>query len=788
MRTASALPRLALALVVSVLAGVCLAGLALPLVGGLGLASKAAADQLKPEQPPELALPQRTKILDRDGHVIATLFTENRVPVRLDEVAETARKALIAIEDSRFYEHTGIDVKGTLRALARNSSAGDVQQGGSTLTQQLAKNLRLESETTAKGKKQATEQSVERKLREARYALWLEKHKTKDQILEDYLNIAYYGSGVYGIGAAANHYFSVPAKNLTLAQGALLAGLVQSPSRFDPTDHPLAARNRRNVVLRRMAELDVITPAASDAAIHSGLGLKITTVKSGCEAPGIKAPFFCDYVRRFLEDGSAGDALGKDRQERQTRLLAGGLTIKTTLDPRMQAAAQRAVDDQVPAGDPFGAVAVSDMVEPGTGQVRAMAVDRPFGDRSGMTKVNFALGGTSGFQAGSTFKAFILARALQMGISPSLTLYSPQRYCPKAFPYVAGDGKCGASNAGDSESGTFNMVRATWESVNTYFLQLEERTGLVTPPGLAEALGLKQLDGPSDGSFPRTNPSFVLGPYGVSPLAMAGAYSAFANHGTFCPPRPVTQVLENADHSLDLKLAPCSPVLEPQVADTVTAILRGVIDGNGPRTGGGASIGREAAGKTGTTNESKAAWFVGYTPQLATAVWVGKPTPTPMRRVTINGRYYKQVFGGTIPAAIWKQAMLGALDGVPVETFTPVSLPTATVTGPRLPDVRGQSVSNATDQLVALGYAVVVGAPVDAGPIPAGAVGNTSPAPGAIAPVGSSITLFPSTGVAPKPTTTASPSPTPAPTKGPPPKPTPSATPSPKPKPTKGRP
>ena len=786
MRNASALPRLALALVVSVLAGICLAGLALPLIGGLGLASKAAAEQLKPEEPPALALPQRTKILDRNGHIIATLFTENRVPVRLDEVSETARKALIAIEDSRFYEHTGIDVKGTLRALARNSSAGDVQQGGSTLTQQLAKNLRLEAETTAKGKKQATEQSVERKLREARYALWLEKHKTKDQILEDYLNIAYYGSGVYGIGAAANHYFSVPAKNLTLAQGALLAGLVQSPSRFDPTEQPLKARNRRNVVLRRMAELGVVTSAASEAAIHAGLGLKVTTVKSGCEAPGVKAPFFCDYVRRFLEDGPAGDALGKNLQERQTRLFAGGMTIKTTLDPRMQAAAQRAVDDQVPASDPFGAVAVSDMVEPGTGHVRAMAVDRPFGDKAGQTKVNFALGGTSGFQAGSTFKAFILARALQMGISPGLTLYAPQRYCPKAFPYIAGDLKCGVSNAGDSESGTFNLVRATWESVNTYYLQLEERTGLITPPGLAEALGITRLD--KTGPLPRTEPSFVLGPYGVSPLAMAGAYAAFANHGTFCPPRPVTEVLDNADHAIDLKLEPCAPVLEPKVADTVTAILRGVIDGDGPRTGGGASIGRQAAGKTGTTNESKAAWFVGYTPQLATAVWVGKPTPTPMRRVTINGRYYKQVYGGTIPAAIWKQAMLGALEGLTEAPFTPVSLPNAAVSGPRLPDVRGQSVSAATDQLVGLGYAVVVGAPTNAGPIPAGAVGNTSPRPGARVPTGSSITLYPSTGIAPTPTTTASPSPTPAPTKSPVPTPKPSPTATPAPKPTKSRP
>jgi membrane peptidoglycan carboxypeptidase len=787
MRTAGALPRLALALVVSLLAGLCLAGLALPVIGGLGLAGKAGADQLKPEQPPALALPQRTKILDRNGHIIATLFTENRVPVHLDEVAELARKALIAIEDSRFYEHTGIDVKGSLRALVRNSSSGDVQQGGSTLTQQLAKNLRLESETTAAGKKKATEQSIQRKLREARYALWLEKHKSKDQILEDYLNIAYYGSGVFGIGAAANHYFSVPAKNLTLAQGALLAGLVKSPSNYDPTEHPLAARNRRNVVLRRMADLHVISDGDRDLAVHTALNLKVTNLKSGCEAPGLKAPFFCDYIRRYLELGPAGAVLGDGRQARQTKLFAGGLTIKTTLDPRVQAAAQAAVDQQVPAGDPFGAVAVADIVEPGTGYVRAMAVDRPFGDKNGETKVNFAIGGASGFQAGSTFKAFILARALQLGISPSLTLYAPQRYCPKAFPYIAGDKKCGVSNAGDSESGTFNMVRATWESVNTYYIQLEERTGLVTPPALAEALGIRRLD--QDGPLPRTNPSFVLGPYGVSPLAMAGAYSAFANHGTFCPPRPVTEILDVTNHPLDMPANPCYSVLEPSVADTVTAILSGVIDGNGPRTGGGASIGRPAAGKTGTTNESKAAWFVGYTPQLATAVWVGKAKPTAMVKVTINGHYYKQVYGGTIPAAIWKQAMLGALEGVPTETFTPVSLPAASAPSAVLPDVRGLTIQTATDQLVALGYGVAVGAPVNAGPIPSGAVGNTVPAPGAKVAKGSQVTLLPSNGLAPVATATPGPtgSPTPAP-KPSGPTPSPQASPSPAPTKSKGKP
>ncbi len=791
MRTTSALVRIALALVVSVVAGVVLAAMAFPVVGALGLIGQSAAEEFTPEEPPPLTLSQRSRILDRNGAVIATLFSENRVPVRLRQVPVHVRNALIAIEDNRFYEHRGIDVKGTLRALARNSSAGTVEQGGSTLTQQYVKNRLIVSANSEAGQKAASERSVKRKLQEAKYALWIEQNMTKDEILEGYLNIAYYGSGVYGIGTAANRYFNVRPERLTIGQGALLAGMVQSPNFYDPVRNPRESRARRNVVLTRMADLGYLSPAQASAAIHEPLGLKVTTISSGCEAPEVTSPFFCDYVRRYLEDGPVKDVLGATRQERQERLLSGGLTIRTTLDPKVQASAQQAVNDKVPAGDPFGAVAVADVVEPSTGMVRAMAVNRKFGNKPGQTKVNFAIGGSLGFQGGSTFKAFVLARALQMGISPTLTLFSPQRYCPKAFPYKAGDGKCGPSNAGDSESGTFDMVKATWESVNTYFIQLEERTGLITPPSLAEALGVRQIDGTFKGDNLAKNPSFVLGTSQVSPLAMAGAYGAFANNGVFCPPRPVTEVLDSRGRPLDLKLEPCSQVLEPEVADMVTAILRGVIDGPvGGRTGAGASIGRPAAGKTGTTNDSTAAWFVGYTPQLSTAVWVGKPTPTPMRQVLINGRFYKQVYGGTIPASIFQQLMIGALDGVPVVDFDKVALDgtSATVTVP-VPDVRGLPVDVASAQLIEAGFGVTVGAAVNAGPVPAGGVAYTTPRAGAPVPTGAQITIIPSNGLVPvaSPTATKSAKPIVRPTKEPPPSPTPTASPaaSPQPNPTR---
>jgi membrane peptidoglycan carboxypeptidase len=472
------------------------------------------------------------------------------------------------------------------------------------------------------------------------------------------------------------------------------------------------------------------------------------------------APFFCDYVRRYLEDGPAGAALGATRQERQEALLAGGLTIRTTLDPKVQRSAQSAVDDQVPRNDHFGAAAVADVVEPGTGAVRGMAVDRGYGSGRGETKVNLAIGGSLGFQGGSTFKVFTLSRAIQMGISPQLTLYAPRTYCPKAYDYTLVGGGC-PGNAGDSESGRFTLVKATWESVNTYFLQLAERTGLNAPIGIAEAMGVRVVNGTFEGGHLTHEGSFVLGAPTVSPLAMAGAYATLAAHGQYCPPNPIASITDSHGKDVSLPTSPCSQVLEPQAADTVTSILRGVIDGPAPgRTGKGASIGRPAAGKTGTTNKSKAAWFIGYTPQLACAVWVGKPTPTPMIGVTINHHRYAAVYGGSLPAPIWKQVMKGALEGVPVEDFsTPAKLDNGTRVA--VPDVHGLTVEVATDQLRALGFGVVVGAPVAAAPVPAGIVVSTAPGAGAQVPAGSTVTIHASNGlVAPAPTLTPGPSPT----------------------------
>jgi membrane peptidoglycan carboxypeptidase len=760
-RKPSAVPQLIKAVLTSVLAGLLLAALALPVVGGLGLSAKSAADEflVLPEELETPPLPQRSRILAADGSLIATLYSENRVVVPLGDVPEHTRKAVIAIEDSRFYAHNGVDPKGTLRAALANARANGVTQGGSTLTQQYVKNALLQAATDEAEQKAAREVSLERKLREARYALALEQKLSKDEILERYLNIAYYGNGVYGIGTAAGFYFGKPVQELTVAEGALLAGIVQQPGHFDPlTDLP-AVVERRNTVLMRMADVGFLPEGERAAAAATTPALAPTPVGRGCDDLSVTAPFFCDYVRRVLEGDGIGKALGSTREERQTRLLAGGLTIRTTLDPKAQHGAQVALGTQLPPDDPFEVAGVVNSVEPGTGAVKVMAVSEGYGDRENQTKVNLATGGSVGFQAGSTFKPFVLAAALQKGIPLDLTLYAPSEYTSKVFenqpgePYTVG-------NAGESDAGTYTLEEATHKSVNTFYLQLQELTGIAQPAAIAESLGVRKFEaGSPTGKLDRF-PSFTLGTAQVSPLDLAAAYAAFAAHGRYCPPRAVTEILDSAGEPIPLPEQTCTQAIEPRIADTVTSVLTGVIAPGG--TGRRAEIGRPAAGKSGSTNGSKAALFAGYTPQLATAVWVGNVVPTPLQNVRINGQYYRQVYGGTIPASIWRETMQEALRGVPVEQFAGRDATTARGNRSTIPDVEGQTAEQARATLTAAGFGVRLGDTVSAAPVPRGRVAYTSPRAGREAAAGTAVTLFVSNGRG-RPEPSPSPEPEPAP-------------------------
>lgn len=370
--------QVAVILAVSVLSGVLIAGLALPWVGLINKGAETSAEAIEdfalPLKFPQLS--ERTRVVAADGTRLATFYDEDREYVALDQIAYTMRQAIISIEDSRFYQHGAIDIEGTGRALVVNMLNGGVVQGGSTITQQLVKLTRLENATTEQEREAATEDTKARKLEELRYAIWVEDHLTKNEILEQYLNTAYYGDGAYGIEAAARHYFATTAAELTLPQAALLAGLVKNPTDYDPTNDKAAALSRRNTVLNRMQELNAISKKAAEKAKDSKLGLRLRHTSNGCVST--QAPWFCDYLLKYLLQDPA---LGKTVEVRRHQIYGGGLTIKSTIDLRFQKAADRSVASHVNSTDEaIGALA---LVEPGTGYVRALAQSRPMGDNVG---------------------------------------------------------------------------------------------------------------------------------------------------------------------------------------------------------------------------------------------------------------------------------------------------------------------------------------------------------------------------------------------------------------------
>jgi membrane peptidoglycan carboxypeptidase len=660
MRTAHPVARL---LVLCVVAGLTVAAMALPFVGGAGVVAREATRSFT-ELPARLETappPQRTRILAANGREIASFFTQDRVVVPLDRIAPEMQQAIVAIEDSRFFEHGALDLQGALRAAVTDVGRGAAVQGGSTLTQQYVKNVLL----YAHGDEDATEDSLARKLREARYAIAIEDRLDKREILARYLNIVYFGEGAYGIEAAAHRYFGVGADRLGLAQSALLAGLVQSPSSYDPLRNPAAATQRRNVVLHRMAEVGLIDDERAQQESERALGLHPTRTGFGCAASF--APFYCDYVHAAL---LREQSLGRNRAQRERTLMTGGFTIRTALDPQAQRAAQRAVDRVVPRGSRVAtAVAV---VQPGTGAVRALAVDRRYGNGRDATRVNLALGGASGFQAGSTFKMFTLAAAIEEGVPLSTTFDSPPQVHLSGFRDCAGRdlGSWSPKNAEDGEGGRFGMVRATWMSVNTYFAQLERKVGVCAPWRLATRMGITEI---ATGGPAAQVPAFTLGADDTSPLQVAAAYATLAARGRYCSPYGVESIVGPAGREVEHTRSRCERVMSQHTADVTTSILRGVIDGPDPaRTGASAAIGRPAAGKTGTTDSFSAAWFSGYTPQLAASVWVGDPrggATHPLVGVRVGGRYYPHVYGADLPAAVWRATMTGALAGRPALQF-----------------------------------------------------------------------------------------------------------------------
>jgi membrane peptidoglycan carboxypeptidase len=667
----------------SVVLGLLGAGLMMPTVAATGAAARqgvAIFDAL-PGEFTQNPLSQQSRILASDGSLIATPYDENRIIVPLGKIAPIMRQAQIAIEDSRFYEHGGVDPQGMGRALVSNLRGGDTQ-GASTLTQQYVK-ITLQENALRNNDKQAAQAAIAknytRKLQELKYAVTLEQTLTKDQILQGYLNLVYYGGQAYGVEAASHHYFGIKASQLNLAQAATLAGLVQLPSQTDPIRSPAKALARRNVVLDRMHDLYLIKDKDWHDARVSKMVLNPKPAQNSCSLS--KYPYFCFYIKAWLLQQPA---LGKTAAERAKRINRGGLTIQTTLNPRIQKITQKAVDTKVPRGNSQGIGAAAAVIEPGTGNVIAIAQNTKYAIKKGrgLNSVNWAVdskyGNSIGFAFGSTAKMFAVAQAVKTGMGPGSTVYakpagpSTPAIFSRADFHRSDDCKLGAGqtwgvrNDEGTLNGNISLVDATAHSVNTAFAGLVSRLGACKVRDMMTNLGLHQGNGEPIQKLPSP---ITLGSDSVSPLTLASSYAAIAADGIFCEPIPVVTIATSDKKPLNLPKTRCRRALKTGQARTVTGILKTVLTKGTARGIGGLSGGRPSAGKTGTSENSNESWFVGYTPQLATAVWVGTPVgpnSRAMANLSLGGTFYGgRIFGATIAAPTWKLIMDRALAGQP---------------------------------------------------------------------------------------------------------------------------
>ena len=673
--------------VVSALGGALLAGMTLPAVAAAGLSAKAASDHWlnlsTAFQVP--VLPQRDTIEAADGSVIATAWDpdneSNRVVVPLSQMSILMQHAIVSVEDQRFYQHGGIDWKGTIRALVNNSQGTGNLQGGSDIAQQYIKNsLELEAGTDESALAAAQADTLTRKLQELRYATSVLQQMSKAQLLQAYLNLIPFGNDSFGVEAAAETYFGTTAAKLDADQAAMLAAVVNSPTADDPFNHAGTAWTRRNVVLEDMAEQGYLTEKQARADEQQPLNLKPGDQENGCITAGDEA-FFCTYVYdSFLQD----PAYGATTQARENLWNQGGLVIKTTLVPQDQNAGQQAVSDHTHSTDKV-ATALA-MVTPGDGAITAIAQSKPMGSGTGQTYVDLAAdpehGGGEGFQAGSSFKIFEGLAALEDDWSPDTVMSVPSPLVETgtqvgvcvdgARPTITWPGSYMPNN--DNDSGfTGTLPEAYWFSVNTYFLTLETKTGLCLPATIAQSMGVTLDNDTGTGQPLGQFPSFTLGTNLITPIEMAAAYATLAAHGEYCRPYVITQVSGLDGKQYPAQNKQCAQVVDANTANELTAMLQGVLTVPGA-TADGLGIGRPAAGKTGTTTQSIATWFDGFTPQLATAVWTGFVSPAPgdfLGYLDIGGHYWdQQIFGATISAPTWQQAMANALEGQPVEYFT----------------------------------------------------------------------------------------------------------------------
>ncbi|WP_165962933.1 penicillin-binding protein [Occultella glacieicola] len=757
-------------LLVAGVGGVLSAGFMMPFVTAVG-ATTEASTRLFDELPTELGsedLSEQTVMNSSDGTRLATFFLENRIVVPLSEISPYVAAAVVAVEDRRFYDHGGVDPEGLMRAAFQNIT-GQSNQGGSTLTQQYVKNVLIEAGRNANDPEAieaATETTLGRKLREAKLAIALEQVRTKDEILEGYLNIAQFGPSQYGVEAASQYFFSISAAELSLGQSAMLARITQSPAKWNPVTNPENALSGRNTVLALMLSQGVITQEEHDVAAAQPIEdmLNVSTTPVGCSAAGTAA-YFCDYVKSEILNNPI---FGETQAERYQLLVRGGLTINTTIDLEMQAEAYAALVDAIPVDDPSGVSTATSTVEPGTGHIMAMAQNTLYGKptegAARTTEVNFnadsRYGGSSGFQTGSTFKAFVLTQwlidghSLNDSVDGSQGQSFPRRSWDTCLPEYISSDPYEPKNLEGIGTGRMSVLAATEQSVNTAFVNLANQMNLCDLANTAQAMGVHHATLAPGSTFDNgyelsVIPSMALGTNELAPLTMAAAFATYAAGGVYCEPIAILSIQNSNGEDLPVPPQTCSQALEPHIANAMNYALGQVVaDG----TGRPSRLDRPSAGKTGTANDDTAAWFVGYVPQLASAVWVGFSEGTePMQRITINGRYHRWVYGGAMAAPIWQDYMSQAVEGLPVETFAAAG--DREIYGERraVPDVSGRSVADATSTIEGAGFTVRTGSTENHDSVPAGSVIGTSPGPGSRLTPGSAVTIVISGGPAAEP-------------------------------------
>lgn len=701
-----------------------------------------------------------------DGSLLklATFYEQNREEVPLESISQFVVDAAIAGEDPRFYEHRGVDIQGTVRATLKHLLTSGTE-GGSSITQQYVKNIQVQNAVMKAKTEEEQDAAVEaatdptpgRKLREMRYAIALEKKYTKAQVINGYLNIAYFGGTVYGIEAASKYYFGgVSAKDLTLEQAASLIAIVNNPEKFR-LDRPESESNgaanayrdntdRRNYLLEKMRNHNKITPEQYSAALAVPVAPAINPPQTGCHAAG-GAGFFCDYVYSVIRNDSA---FGTTPEERVEKLRRGGLDIYTTLDLGLQLASETAINENVPSSDPrfdVGATAVT--VQPGTGRILAMAQNKVFSNDPDVLAANgpgwsannfntdIDYGGSSGFQPGSTYKVFTLAEWLNQGHSLRETFNGRQRSFSR---WTGCNGVFTNLFAPKNDDGkiAYDAVDATKWSVNSSFMAMASQLDLCKIRATAEAFGIHRADGDP---LQIDNPSDVLGTQEVAPMTMAAAFAGIANSGTTCSPIAIDRIVDRAGAEVPPPKSTCNQSVQPGVAAAMAYAMQRTFSGDGTAVASDPETGVPHIGKTGTTDDARHTWMVGASTKAATAVWVGNVTGL----ANLRSRDFRFDSGSAATARhrIWPRVMRLADETWGGDAFAEPDAASLRVVRADVPDVRGKSLEEARAILERAGFGTA-----DAGQqeseLPAGQVSGTNPT--GTAPRGSVIEVYTSNG------------------------------------------